>query len=61
MNLCTTFNLPPGCSLADIDPDELAERQERLERREQERSARRRDDEMFNDRNQNQNRNQKTI
>ena len=49
MNLMATFNLPPGCSLSDIDPGDLAERQERLERREQERATRSRDNELFND------------
>jgi len=47
MNLMATFNFPTGCSLADIDPGDLAERQEQLERCEEERYERRRDDDLF--------------
>ena len=49
VNLCTTLNLPPGTLLADIDPLDVAEAQERYELREQERADRQRDDELFND------------
>ena len=43
-----TFNLPSGTLMGDVDAESLWEQQERLERREQELEARRRDDAMFN-------------
>jgi len=48
VNLMATFNLPSGTLMGDVDAESLWEQQERLERREQELEARRRDDAMFN-------------
>lgn len=45
------FNLPPGASLADLDPVEVDEEMERIFEREDQRWQRNRDDEQFNGRN----------
>jgi hypothetical protein len=42
-----TFNLPPGVTTKDVEPEDIDDMVERLEREEEERYEHRRDSEMF--------------